>query len=60
MAFNRPNNLNLRLLAIPPPWIWLQRLVWGCTRCWRALIALALLPNSFWAELVSVARADLA
>lgn len=29
MAFNRPSNPNLRKLAIPPYWIWLQRLHWG-------------------------------
>jgi predicted unusual protein kinase regulating ubiquinone biosynthesis (AarF/ABC1/UbiB family) len=29
MQFNRPENPNLRHLAIPPPWIWEQRLVWG-------------------------------
>jgi predicted unusual protein kinase regulating ubiquinone biosynthesis (AarF/ABC1/UbiB family) len=27
--FSRPGNPNLRKLAIPPPWIWLQRLQWG-------------------------------
>lgn len=27
--FSRPGNPNLRRLAIPPPWIWLQRLQWG-------------------------------
>jgi predicted unusual protein kinase regulating ubiquinone biosynthesis (AarF/ABC1/UbiB family) len=27
--FSRPSNANLRKLAIPPPWIWLQRLQWG-------------------------------
>ena len=27
--FTRPGNPNLRRLAIPPPWIWLQRLQWG-------------------------------
>lgn len=29
MEFNRPSNPNLRKLAIPPAWIWLQRLQWG-------------------------------
>jgi predicted unusual protein kinase regulating ubiquinone biosynthesis (AarF/ABC1/UbiB family) len=29
MQFNRPENPNLRRLAIPPAWIWEQRLVWG-------------------------------
>jgi predicted unusual protein kinase regulating ubiquinone biosynthesis (AarF/ABC1/UbiB family) len=29
MEFNRPSNPNLRHLAIPPSWIWEQRLVWG-------------------------------
>jgi len=27
--FSRPTNPNLQRLAIPPPWIWLQRLTWG-------------------------------
>lgn len=29
MELNGPSNPNLRRLAIPPPWIWVQRLVWG-------------------------------
>ncbi|GAB4535916.1 MAG: AarF/ABC1/UbiB kinase family protein [Haliangiales bacterium] len=29
MKFTGPSNPNLRKLAIPPPWIWLQRLTWG-------------------------------
>jgi len=29
MAFSRPSNPNLRRLAIPPSWIWVQRLQWG-------------------------------
>ena len=29
MEFNKPSNPNLRRLAIPPAWIWLQRLQWG-------------------------------
>jgi hypothetical protein len=29
MEFSRPGNPNLRRLAIPPQWIWLERLVWG-------------------------------
>jgi hypothetical protein len=29
MAFNGPQNPNLRRLNIPPPWIWVQRLIWG-------------------------------
>ncbi len=29
MAFNGPQNPNLRRLNIPPSWIWLQRLIWG-------------------------------
>jgi predicted unusual protein kinase regulating ubiquinone biosynthesis (AarF/ABC1/UbiB family) len=29
MEFSRPSNPNLRRLAIPPEWIWLQRLQWG-------------------------------
>lgn len=29
MDFSKPDNPNLRLLAIPPPWIWQQRLVSG-------------------------------
>jgi predicted unusual protein kinase regulating ubiquinone biosynthesis (AarF/ABC1/UbiB family) len=29
MEFSRPGNPNLRRLAIPPPWIWQQRLQWG-------------------------------
>jgi predicted unusual protein kinase regulating ubiquinone biosynthesis (AarF/ABC1/UbiB family) len=29
MEFSRPGNPNLRLLAIPPQWIWLERLTWG-------------------------------
>jgi predicted unusual protein kinase regulating ubiquinone biosynthesis (AarF/ABC1/UbiB family) len=29
MEFSRPSNPNLRRLAIPPPWIWIQRLQWG-------------------------------
>jgi len=29
MEFNQPNTPNLRRLAIPPEWIWLQRLQWG-------------------------------
>ena len=29
MALNTPSNPNLRRLAIPPQWIWLQRLQWG-------------------------------
>jgi predicted unusual protein kinase regulating ubiquinone biosynthesis (AarF/ABC1/UbiB family) len=29
MSFSRPDNPNLRRLAIPPPWIWQQRLQWG-------------------------------
>jgi predicted unusual protein kinase regulating ubiquinone biosynthesis (AarF/ABC1/UbiB family) len=27
--FSRPSNANLRRIAIPPAWIWLQRLQWG-------------------------------
>jgi predicted unusual protein kinase regulating ubiquinone biosynthesis (AarF/ABC1/UbiB family) len=29
MEFSRPGNPNLRRLAIPPPWIWMQRLQFG-------------------------------
>jgi hypothetical protein len=29
MEYSRPTNPNLRRLAIPPAWIWLQRLQWG-------------------------------
>lgn len=29
MEYSRPTNPNLRRLAIPPEWIWLQRLQWG-------------------------------
>lgn len=29
MEFSRPSNPNLRILRIPPPWVWLQRLQWG-------------------------------
>ena len=29
MALSRPSNPNLRRLAIPPEWIWLQRVAWG-------------------------------
>jgi predicted unusual protein kinase regulating ubiquinone biosynthesis (AarF/ABC1/UbiB family) len=29
MAYSRPTNPNLRRLAIPPEWVWLQRLQWG-------------------------------
>ncbi|MCB9639912.1 MAG: AarF/ABC1/UbiB kinase family protein [Myxococcales bacterium] len=29
MEYSRPSNPNLRQLAIPPTWIWLQRLQWG-------------------------------
>jgi predicted unusual protein kinase regulating ubiquinone biosynthesis (AarF/ABC1/UbiB family) len=29
MALNGPQNPNLRRLNIPPPWIWVQRLIWG-------------------------------
>jgi hypothetical protein len=29
MAFAGPSNPNLRRLAIPPSWVWLQRLEWG-------------------------------
>lgn len=29
MEFSHPSNPNLRKLAIPPAWIWVQRLVWG-------------------------------
>lgn len=29
MQFTGPSNPNLRQLAIPPPWIWVQRLIWG-------------------------------
>lgn len=29
MELNGPSNPNLRRLAIPPAWIWLQRLQWG-------------------------------
>ena len=29
MEYNQPSNPNLRRLAIPPYWIWLQRLQWG-------------------------------
>lgn len=29
MEYSRPSSPNLRKLAIPPEWIWLQRLQWG-------------------------------
>lgn len=29
MEYNQPSNPNLRRLAIPPAWIWQQRLMWG-------------------------------
>lgn len=29
MEMNGPRNSNNRFMAIPPPWIWLQRLIWG-------------------------------
>lgn len=29
MRFTGPSNPNNRLLAIPPSWIWVQRLIWG-------------------------------
>jgi predicted unusual protein kinase regulating ubiquinone biosynthesis (AarF/ABC1/UbiB family) len=29
MQLTGPSNPNLRRLAIPPPWIWVQRLIWG-------------------------------
>lgn len=29
MDFSGPSTPNLRALAIPPPWIWQQRLLWG-------------------------------
>jgi predicted unusual protein kinase regulating ubiquinone biosynthesis (AarF/ABC1/UbiB family) len=29
VEFSRPGNPNLRRIAIPPAWIWLQRLQWG-------------------------------
>lgn len=29
VEFSRPSNPNLRHLAIPPQWIWQQRLLWG-------------------------------
>lgn len=29
VEFSRPSNPNLRRLAIPPQWIWLQRQLWG-------------------------------
>lgn len=29
MEFGMPSNPNLRRLAIPPEWVWLQRLQWG-------------------------------
>jgi hypothetical protein len=27
--YSRPSNPNLRVLAMPPAWIWRQRLTWG-------------------------------
>ena len=29
MEYSGPSNPNLRRLAIPPAWIWVQRLIWG-------------------------------
>jgi predicted unusual protein kinase regulating ubiquinone biosynthesis (AarF/ABC1/UbiB family) len=29
LEYSRPSNPNLRKLAIPPQWIWIQRLQWG-------------------------------
>jgi predicted unusual protein kinase regulating ubiquinone biosynthesis (AarF/ABC1/UbiB family) len=29
LQFTGPSNPNLRRLAVPPPWIWVQRLIWG-------------------------------
>jgi predicted unusual protein kinase regulating ubiquinone biosynthesis (AarF/ABC1/UbiB family) len=29
LEYSRPSNPNLRKLAIPPQWIWLERLTWG-------------------------------
>ncbi|WP_428263127.1 ABC1 kinase family protein [Haliangium sp.] len=29
MEYNGPSSPNARLLSIPPPWIWFQRLIWG-------------------------------
>lgn len=53
MRFNRPDNPNLRQLAIPPPWIWEQRLVWGL----HAVLARLGASGNF-AEVMRVALAE--
>ena len=29
MRFTQPTNRNMRHLSVPPPWLWMQRTVWG-------------------------------